>query len=90
MNNEVESTYKKVVMNRNYVFLRILLQPCYLMSSRVWEPRSIGANIGIDFGPLFCKGVHYTILAIHRSVMRLPNTRGAAVVSDICNCVSRM
>ena len=77
-------------MNRSYVFPRILLQPCYLMSSRAWEHRSIGANTGIDFGPLFCKVVNYTILAIHRSVMRLPNMRGAAVVGDISNCVSRM
>jgi hypothetical protein len=77
-------------MNRSYEFARILLQPCYLMSFTAWEHTSIGANNGIDFGPLFCKAVHYTVLAIHRSVMRLPNTRGAAVVGDIYNCISRM
>jgi len=55
MNNEMENTYEKVVMIRSYVFARILFQPCYLMSSRAWEHRSIGANIGFDFGPLFGK-----------------------------------
>ena len=90
MSNEMENTNKKLVMNHSYIFPRILLQPCYLMSSRAWEHRSIGANTGIDFGPLFCKGVHYTILSIHRSEMRLPKTRGATVVGNTCNCVSKM
>jgi hypothetical protein len=39
-----ENTYKEVVMIRSYVFQRILFQPCFLMSSRAWEHRYIGAN----------------------------------------------
>ena len=55
MKNEMKNTYIKVVMNRSYVFPRIFLQPCYLMSSRAWEHRFICANIGIDLVICFAK-----------------------------------